>query len=73
MSFTANSTGGKYYITQARVQSPYIASGDEVEGYGLISQGAFINRVAVAKEISEIQSMDIRNPYYTVYRWRRTA
>ena len=82
MSFTAGSSGGKYKI-QLDVEQLPAHYHDGMGGPIMVAGGTGRNQISEGGNASyattnggngcDNEFIDIRNPYITIYRWRRTA
>ena len=84
MTFTAGSTGGKYTQTlndsniplaftfRSQMPSTKVVSYSPWQA-GTVSSGTFVNSSLYDMGREYSKPFDIRNPYKTVYFWRRTA
>lgn len=70
MSFEEGTNEGEYYHKITMNEIPAHKCSDEVQGFGLNQSGSFENRVLVEGTNS---SMNITNPSFGLYIWKRVA
>lgn len=73
MSFTANSTGGKFQYTLLRENLPKDVVANVNSAYGFGNSAYFKGAGWIGNQITAEQPFSIMQPYIAVYFWRRTA